>query len=172
LLNLYASGSFEQILRESGFQFAVAEYVIRTESLYVLKGGTGPDARDRVAVDLEPIVTAGLLGIVEITGEAEATSFLALATQLDDGEARTIAIASHRNWRVATDDRKAQKVAAASTPKVQALGTLEIIKAWAEKVNLSSGQLKSILINIRERGSFAPGKQDSLLAWWRANTAG
>jgi len=168
LLNLYATGHFERILRESDFRFAVVDYVMRTEALHVLKGGAGPDAGERVGVDLQPAVDAGLLAVVEVTGTAEAETFLDLAIHLDDGEARTLAISSNRGWAVATDDRKARRIAAIAAPEVPLWGTLELVKRWAERTGLSSTEIRDILLNIRERGNFVPGKQDTLLPWWHS----
>lgn len=168
LLNLYATGHFEQILRESDMRFAVDEYVMRAEALYILKGGSGSDAGERTAINLKRVVELALLEVVEITGTAEAEAFLDLAIHLDDGEARTLAISGNRNWGVATDDRKARRVAALSMPHVQVFGTLQLIKGWAETKKVPSAELRRILLNIKERGNFVPGKHDVLLSWWQS----
>ncbi|HEX8696598.1 MAG TPA: hypothetical protein VF746_29530 [Longimicrobium sp.] len=168
LLNLCASGCCERILRESEMRFGVIDYVLRTEALHVQKGGGGPDARERIPVDLKPLVDAGMLDVVEVSGEAEAATFLNLAMQLDDGEARTLAVALHRRWAVATDDRKTRRLIANSPASIRVFGTLKIVKQWADAQAVSQEELRSILLNIRERGNFLPGRQDPLGVWWRS----
>lgn len=47
LLNLYATGRLREIAFSRSGRFHIVD-IVRREAAYVLKGGTGPDARDRI----------------------------------------------------------------------------------------------------------------------------
>jgi hypothetical protein len=167
LLNLYATRQIEEILRTIPARFAVAERAA-AEALYVLHGGSGDDANDREPVDLQPLITAGLLEILQPETEGELASFVNFAAELDDGEAMTCALAVHRSAAVATDDRKALRILQAGAPQVSMHTTTDLIKSWADSRQITGSPLKKVLIDVQERACFAPGKHDPLQAWWDA----
>ena len=88
-----------------------------------------------LSINLRPLVAQGLIRAVSPDSETEENSFVNFAAELDDGEAVTGAIAMHRNWGIATDDRKARRVFARTNPHVQLLSTPELIKHWADTHN-------------------------------------
>jgi hypothetical protein len=165
LLNLYATGALGEILAGLPYRFAVVETVLREEALYVLRPGRVPPEHE--AVDLSREIGAGTLELTDVDGDAEAERFIALAMELDDGEARTLAVAWSRGWSVATDDRKAHRVAARVCPNVPLLRTLELVQEWAAAHANSHERLRELLILMRDRGNFFPGRHDPSVMWWR-----
>lgn len=165
LLNLYATRRLTEILQANPVRFAVAERAA-AETLYVRRGGSGDDADEQDPVDLQSLVSDGLLQILHLETDNEAASFVQFAAELDDGEAMTCALAVHRGAAVATDDRKALKVLGARAPGVRVYTTAELIKSWAESEQVAESDLKRVLADVRERARFAPGKHDRLQAWW------
>jgi hypothetical protein len=166
LLNLYATSCLEEILAGLEHRFGVVEYVMRSEALFIERPDHVPP--DREQVDVGALVERGLVEIVEIASESEAELFLQLATELDDGEARTLAIAASRGWSVATDDRKAQRVAARECPQVTLFTSLELLKEWVDANGIDAARIGELLLNIRDRANFIPGKHDPMVFWWRS----
>lgn len=167
LLNLAATGRMVAILRDHPGRFAVAERVV-AETLYLRRGGKGDDAEEREAIDLTPLIAAGLLTVLRVDTRAEAASLIDFADQLDDGEAMTCALALHRGFVVGTDDRKARRLCDARTPSLATHITSMLLRAWVETMQVSDAELGPLLRAIRERARFVPGRNDPLLAWWDA----
>lgn len=167
VLNLYATGRMGAILGALPERFAVADRVA-AETLYVRRGGSGEDADERIPVDLRPLIEEGLLEVLRVETEEEAASFVSFAAQLDDGEAMTCALALHRGGVVGTDDRKARRVCSMQSPPLDTRTTTTVLKAWAESERIAGADLRQVLVLIRERARFVPGKHDPLQGWWEA----
>ena len=115
----------------------------------------------------EAAIGKGLLSIVEFDSELEEETFINYVFELgDDGESATGAIAFHRDWAIATDDKKAISFFRQEAPDLQILSTLAIVKHWSEKEKLSSTTLQSALSAIRIRGRYVPHRNHPLLGWW------
>lgn len=168
LLNLYATGCLREILAGLDYRVSVVEYVMQSEALFVERPDHVPP--DREQVDIAALVEIGMIDVVEISAEPEAELFLRLAAELDDGEARTLAIAASRGWSVATDDRKVHRVAGRECPQVPRLTSLEVLKHWADANEVDGNRIRELLLNIRTRASFFPGKHDPAVFWWRSIT--
>ena len=109
----------------------------------------------------------GLLEIWQLETEEEMASFVQLAAELDDGEAMTCALAIHRGADVATDDRKALRVlGSGQQQQVRVRTTAELIRTWADSCQLDRASLRQVLMGVRERARFAPGRHDALQRWW------
>ena len=119
-INLHMSGHMEEILQAIPGYVALAIFVLDEEIL---------------RSNIQPLVDQGLIRAVSLESEAEENAFVNFAVELDDGEAVTGAIAMHRHWGIATDDRKARRVFARTNPHVQLLSTPELIKHWADTHN-------------------------------------
>ena len=83
------------------------------ETLYIKQ----PDEEDQTKLvkcplDLQEYLAAGLLAGCDFQNQAEIELFVRMAAQLGDGEAACFAIATQRGWALATDDRRARKLAA------------------------------------------------------------
>lgn len=167
VINLYASGIMEQALQALPVQAMLVDEVKNDEVGYVLDtADTGEPVK--LPIDLEPVIQQGLLTIVSITSEAEAEMVVNLAAlSLGDGEAITSAIAIHRNWALATDDKLAARVVQEIAPQLQILTTPDLMKVWYDAVAPSRAVVSSALINIETRGRFAPSSKHPLYTWWR-----
>lgn len=167
VINLYASYQMESILESIPAQVVISDYVKDREVLVILAGPDDNVFQMREPVDLKPFVETGLINIASLDEEDESNTFLSFASQLDDGEAYTGAIAFHRNWAIATDDKKAARLFKREAPENQIISTPEIIKHWADSHNPSSETIKTTLKSIRLRGRYFPDKQHPLYSWWQ-----
>jgi predicted nucleic acid-binding protein len=165
ILNFYASGHFIKILKSIPAQVVVTE-VVREKELITLQ--SIKDEENRGAIQFETAITQGLLLVVDFESDLEAETFVNYAAELgDDGESATCAIAVHRGWAIATDDKRATSFSKREAPHLQVLSTLEIIKNWSEADNLTLVDLQTILSAIRIKGKYIPHKNHPLLSWWK-----
>jgi predicted nucleic acid-binding protein len=165
VLNLCASGLAEQILRELPMSFGIAERVTH-EALFVLPGAAGDDPTLPEPIDLARFAQRGLLTIHSIQSAEEAAAYVAFASDLDDGESMTCAIAVHRGYAVATDDRKALRVIRQRAAQIRVLRTTDLLRLWAERASIGSATLRGILVNVKDRGRFVPRQDDPNRSWW------
>jgi predicted nucleic acid-binding protein len=166
LLNLYASGKLREIAETLPQPLAVAEYVVQQEALYIRRRVSEDDPEEHEPVDIGPLVAAGLIQVVTINSEAEATIFVDLAGEMDDGEAMTCALAIHRQCDVATDDRKARRVLSGRAPHIPIISTLAIVRKWAELADITKTELKATLLSIWSGANYYPGEREPLYEWW------
>lgn len=115
-------------------------------------------------LDLKPAVDAGSLQICELM-PAEMSLFVQLATHLDDGEAAAIAVAKHRGWKLATDDRKARRLA--TEIGVALLSTPEILSLWAKETKANDATITALIRKIRTFARFNPRPDSPQATWWR-----
>ena len=167
VLNLYATGRMDRILRALPWRIAVADRVV-AEALYPRRGGDGADADERDPVDLGPLIARGLIEVLHLETEEEAASFVGFAAQLDDGEAMTCALALHRGGVVGTDDRKARRICGLRVPPLAIHSTPTMLKLWVATEQIADAELRRALVAIRERARFVPGRHEPLQAWWAA----
>ena len=73
-----------------------------------------------------------LIRVMRLESEEEERTFVDLAALMDDGEAVTGAIALHRGYAVATDDRKARRILAERPRSITLVSTLDLLKLWDE----------------------------------------
>ena len=166
VLNLCASGNFIAILKTIPAQVVVTE-VVKQQELKTLQNLTVED--NDGAVQLEKAIQKGLLLIVDFESESEEETFINYVFEMgDDGESATFAIASHRRWSVATDDKKAIAFFKKEEPDLQIFSSLEIIKHWAEVTNSSSQELKNTLSAVRVKARYFPSQKHSLFNWWQS----
>jgi hypothetical protein len=147
------SGRMEEILQAIPGYVALAIFVLDEEIL---------------RSNIQPLVEQGLIRTVSLESEAEENAFVNFAVDLDDGEAVTGAIAMHRHWGIATDDRKARRVFARTHPHVQLLSTPELIKHWADTHNPPLDVVREVLQNIQTQASYKPPAAHALHAWWQS----
>jgi predicted nucleic acid-binding protein len=166
LLNLYASRKLREIAATSPQPFVVAEYVVQQEALYIRRRASAQEPEEREPVEIGTLVATGLIQVITLNSEAEAITFIDLASEMDDGEAMTCALAMHRQCDVATDDRKARRVLSGRAPHVPIISTLAIVKQWAELAGITKAELKAILLSIWSGANYYPGEREPLYAWW------
>lgn len=164
VLNFCASGHFIAILKSIPAQVVVTE-VVREKELMTLQHLK--DEENKGTVQFETAIAQGLLSVVDFESESEEETFVNYAFELgDDGESATCAIAIHRGWAIATDDKKAVSFSQKEAPHLQVLSTLEIIKSWSECGNLTLAELRTVLGSIRTKGRYMPHRNHPLLGWW------
>jgi predicted nucleic acid-binding protein len=135
------------------------------ETLYIRKYDEEEENRlVEARIDLTPIVRDGLLHLCDLQDQAEIALFVQLATTLDDGEAMSIAIAKTRGWGLASDDRKARRLAAQLG--VSVLTTAEMVKSWSENTSAADNDVTQVLQNIQTFARFIPHKTMPLHRWW------
>jgi len=162
VINFAACGHISDILGSIDASAAIVRHVQR-ETLHIRRGGSGDDARERVAIDLADLMDQGLLQVVADASEEELNTFIDFALNLGDGEAMTAALALHRGYSIATDDRVAMKVLGS---RVSTLSSLDLIKQWADRQHVSVPIIQTALRDLRQRGSYLPGSTHPLRSWW------
>src|SRR4051812_5551531 len=107
VINLYASGYMRNILESIPKQVAIAAYVLYEESNRIYTGPLDDPTRETEVINLQPLVDDNLLRVVSLENEAEENRVVQFSSvrRVDTGEAITAAIAVHRQWSLATDDR-------------------------------------------------------------------
>src|SRR5687767_12057145 len=112
LIDLLVSGRAEAILRATGFTWHLPSSV-RSEVRYVRQHDPAqPGAVIQVPVDLSALIQAGVLTVADPATQPELDRFVHYATLFrSDGEAMCLALAETRGWVVASDDRRAIRVA-------------------------------------------------------------
>jgi predicted nucleic acid-binding protein len=134
---------------------------VSNESLYLRSAE--PDGQQE-AVDLTPLFRQNVFTSCPMEGNLEEELYVGYSLELDDGEAMSLAIAHSRNIALATDDRKARRLAAENAPGIPLLSTPRIIRAWAE--GRDHAQVASVIRAIHTRARFSPSEDDSLAQWW------
>lgn len=152
------------MLRAISAQAVVTE-VVRSQELLTLKR-----VEENVGNDVdtfEGAIEKGLIAIEDFQSELEQNDFINYAFELgDDGESATFAIAANRGWAVATDDKKATSFFRQEFPHLQLLSSLDILKYYADKAQLTPSELKTLLQEIRLKGHYVANKQHHLRDWW------
>lgn len=136
--------------------------VTAAEVLYLIDESGQPEA-----IDLNAIIDRGEIQLVDLT-EDEQQQFIGLARDLDDGEAAALAVAAVRRWRVATDDRKARRLARSLQPPLDPVSTSALLHRWAADQSKRADRVAAVLQMIEERASFMPPRDDPLRNWWIA----
>lgn len=162
LLNLLATGEAESILRA----LVVSKFVcsaVAGEVLY-LRSTNPDDAPEQVSID--PLIEAGLLTAAKPESPEEEAQFVDFAATLDDGEAMSLAICVCRGYVLATDDRKARRIAEALSTPVPLLATSELVSQWAQKHSVVSARIQEVLTAVDLRARFHPWQGYPLRDWW------
>ena len=171
IINLYsATDDFCSLVRAIGGRLHVPEAVAR-ESLYVCRLDEEDEQKTvKEEIDLTPAVDAGLVQLCDVHTAQENALFLRFAVDLDDGEAACLAIAQARGWAVATDDRKAQRLASESG--IAVVTTPELMKRWADAESIGDAEMGNVLQRIRSFARFVPRRGSVLYEWWMERLAG
>ena len=167
-INLYAAGNLLTLLPALGAEWYITEIVVR-ESGFIRKADPDdPTKFVKEPIDLKPALDAAILHTCTATDD-ELALFVELAALLDDGEAMCLAIAQSRGWTLATDDRKARRIA--RERGVFLLSTPELLKQWATITAAHVGDVARVLHNIQTFARFQPNSSLPEVDWWRATVA-
>lgn len=162
LLNLLASGEIESIFRTLNNRWLICA-AVEKESLYLR---TDDPHNPFEPVTLVPLFSAKLLEVCDVESGAEAQLYVNYSTQLDDGEAMSMAIAVSRGYYLATDDRKARHIFLETNLAEGLWCTSKIVREWIEREALSSAKARHVLFEIIRKARFFPPASDENLAWW------
>lgn len=163
ILNLLATGIGEAILNCLQTECFIAAAAAQ-EALYIRADDPAQPVR---GVSLEPWVAEKLVALTATEGPEEENLYVQFASELDDGEAMSLAICCSRDYILATDDRKARRIAGSLRPKaVSVLPSAEILHRWAECTAASEERIREILRSIETRARFVPRAGDPFGDWW------
>jgi predicted nucleic acid-binding protein len=164
LINLYASGRIQAIVQACGEGVYVSEEV-RRESLSIRKVDPA-DASLLIPspIDISLEISAGLIKECRLETKEEMESYVNFASKVDDGEASSLAIAKSRNWTVATDDRKAIRLADESG--IAVITTPEFVEHWVKNTTPTDVEIVKAIRAIERFAKFRPRRSDPRYDWW------
>jgi hypothetical protein len=165
LIDVLASGHAETILRATGHAWHLPT-AVKAEVQFVRQHDPAqPGAFVNVPVDLSPHVSSGLLGICQPDDSVERARYVHYASHFrSDGEAMCLALAESRGWPVATDDRKAIRVAQQAGLTV--ISCPELVKTWADAIKPDRAVIVQLLTEIQTLAQFRPNPSMPESAWW------
>lgn len=167
-LNLMATGHAPEILTCFGGPSYIVKQV-REGEVFTLRPLPEEDPKGNlVPVDLLPLIRAGILNEVELTPAEEAT-FVTFAAHVDDGEARSSAVAAHRGLTLVTDDKASIRLVQGLAPPVGVLTTLDWVKRWVDEQAVDDATLGAALRRIEICAHYRPRRTHPLKAWWEAH---
>ncbi len=163
LINLYASGKETSIFQAGGEFYVTGQ--VRGEALRIRQvDDDDPTRLVSQEIDLGDAIAAGQIQKCKLEGQDELDAFIRFAMQLDDGEASCLAIAESREWTVATDDRKARRIASHSG--IALVSTPELIQKWVNAASPDEATAVELLRRIERFARFRPRRSDPLHEWW------
>jgi hypothetical protein len=165
LIDLLASGEGEAILRASGFTWHLPS-AVRSEVRYRrLHDPAQPGRVITVPADLTGFIASGLLPVCDPENQQELDRYTHYATVFrSDGESMCLALAERRGWIVATDDRKAIRIAKQTGLTV--VSCPELVKAWADALTPDRAALLRVLRDIQLLAQFKPNPSIPKYQWW------
>lgn len=165
LIDLLATGSVEAILRAAGLDWHLPS-AVQSEVQHVRQHDPAQPGRFlKIAVDLSPLIASGVLKVCGPTDKTELDRFVYYAAQFrSDGEAMCIALAEQRKWALATDDRKAIRVAQEAGLTVVSCPVL--VKRWANATKPAQATLRKVLQDIQTLAQFKPNATMPEYQWW------
>jgi len=167
LVNLFASGEVEVILGSSSTPHYVSKHV-EAESVSIRRPAPhDPTIQISLPIDLSNVMNSGLVRRCDLENEEETRLFVEFAARIDDGEASCLAIAKSRGWIVATDDRKALRLAAESD--IEVVTTPELIQRWIASEKPSAVRIQTVIDNIECYAKFRLGRNHPHFSWWMNN---
>jgi hypothetical protein len=165
LIDLLVSGHGEAILRANAFTWLLPS-AVKGEVQYLRQHDPAqPGQVVKVPADLSGLTASGVLTICDPENHQELDRYTHYATIFrSDGEAMCLAIAELRGWVVATDDRKAIRVAQQAGMAVVSCPAL--VKAWADATGPDQSTLHKILQDIEALAQFKPNPTMPEYQWW------
>ncbi len=163
LINLLATGELKSILESVRRQSLICS-IVQNETIYLK---TGDPNQPKELIDVASFLTGDVLSVCEIEHEREELLYVDFASVLDDGEARTLAIAINRGHYLVTDERKARRLFLEhiDSPKLL-ISTSDLIRHWSHEKEISAKKLRETLQRIESRASYRPPNSDRNQKWW------
>jgi hypothetical protein len=165
LIDLLASGNAEAILRASGFTWHLPS-AVQGEIRYLRQHDVDhPGQVARVPADLTGLIGSGLITVCDPQNQQELDRYTQYATLFrSDGESMCLALAEQRGWVVATDDRRAIRVAQQAGLTV--VSCPQLVKAWADALAPDQATLLQVLKDIQVLAQFKPNPTMPECPWW------
>src|SRR5262249_30025502 len=165
LIDLLASGDAEAILRASGFMWHLPS-AVQGEIRYRRQHEPAqPGKVVTVPADLSGLISSGSWTVCDPENQQELDRFVHYATLFrSDGESMCLALAEKRGWVVATDDRKAIRVARQAGLVVVSCPAL--VKAWADGTGPDQAALNKVLQDIEVLAQFKLNPSMPEYQWW------
>src|SRR6266568_6134288 len=134
IINLYASGYMQSVLESIPKPTSIAAYVYEMEAQRIYTGPDDDVAKETELINLRSLVDGKLLRVVPLEDGPEAAAAVSFSatTRLDNGEAISAAIAVHRSWSLATDDKAAISFFARQVPYLHLISTPQLLKHWVD----------------------------------------
>ncbi len=163
-INLYATGDLRGFLTESPWKWHIPSAAL-AESLYI-RVTTDEGDGTREPIEPHPYIDERLITLVDVADAGETELYVRLAGNLDDGEAMALAIAKLRGWTLATDDRKARRLA--GDLGVPVVTTPELVQQWVKVAKMRPAKVKELLRRIEFGARFIPADSAPGYDWWTA----
>jgi len=163
-LNLIASGFLGEIIEAAKIQLVALPEVIE-EAKYLLGEMDEEGNRERTAIDWSALLAQGHFSSRMFPDEA-LSSFIDLAGELTDVDARCVALARHLRVGLVSDDGKVRRVFSVSSRGLPLKSTVSLIRQAANLLSLDRGNLRSIFARVRDRARFEPSRRDPDYAWY------
>jgi predicted nucleic acid-binding protein len=167
LINFCASGDLEGTLSAMNWSWHVTRLAMAESTFIRVVDENGDTRLERITFDRT--LATGALKVCEIEGEQEAGLYVRLAADLDDGEAMALAIAKGRGWFLATDDKKARRIA--MELGAQVVTTPQVMRRWAEAGRVGQSVVRSVLQRIEFGARFSPSEGSPEGEWWTRLTS-
>lgn len=158
LINVLASGVPNVVLGHLSPECLISE-AVSNESLFLRSQVPGSPAE---RIDLTPLLQTGILKICQAESLEEEELYVQLASELDDGEALSLAISAIRGHAFVSDDRKATRIA-------KQLGLVDIFSTPDILSSCPNIDIRATLRAIEFRARFVPSKEHPLWEWWSSN---
>jgi hypothetical protein len=165
IIDLLASGDAEAVLRASGFTWHLPA-AVQGEVQYCRQHDPArPGKTVNVPADISGLISSGVLTLCAPENQQELDLFTHYAaTFRSDGEAMCLALAAQRKWVIATDDRKALRVA--RQVGITAVSCPELVKTWADATGPDQAALNKVLQDIQVLAQFKPNPTMPEFQWW------
>lgn len=168
MLNLMATGRASEILTALDSPSYIVQEV-RAGEVFSLRPLPEEDPKGTlVPVDLAPLIESGILQEIAMS-PAEQATFVAFAAEVDDGEARSSAVAVHRGLTLVTDDKASIRHVQALVPPLTVLMTIDWVKMWVDKQDVDKATLGAVLRRIEICAHYRPRRNHPLKAWWESH---
>lgn len=165
LIDLLATGHVEAILRANGFAWQLPSAVQAEVQYRRQHDPAQPGQVVTVPADLTGLITTGLLTVCDPENQQELDRYIHYATLFrSDGESMCLALAEQRGWIVATDDRRAIRVAQQAGLTV--VSCPDLVKAWADSTSPDQATLVRTLEDIHLLAKFSPNPSMPECQWW------
>jgi hypothetical protein len=167
LINLLVTGRAEEVLRYWPMTWHVPVIVQKEVLFYYASNPEDPDGRLKKEWSFTDWLTRGIVVSCEPEVEAELDMLIHYETDpgLGDGEAACLAVARHRNWTLATDDRKALNLA--TQDGISTIQTVHLLMNWAYLSAAGTADIREMLNRIDALSNFKPPLRMPHLDWWR-----